>query len=166
MNTKKTLLLIGAVLVLIGFLKPDLSNILPNPRPVTVDVMELAEPTDAVLKKEADEVVVLLQKLNAKSDIAKFRKLRDLYLDLARLVELDGEDTVIKTTDEIRQANSISGVMLRLDMKDKYADLKKELNDVMVSGIGDDSLNVSSELRTKGIDSFLALAWAINEGVK
>lgn len=166
MSTKKILLLIGAALVLVGFLKPDLSSILPNSRPATVDVMELTEPTDTVLKKEADEVVALLQKLNAKSDVAKFRKLRDLYLDLARLVELDGEDTVIKNTDDIRQANSISGVMLRLDMKDKYADLKKELNDVMVSGIGDDSLNVSSELRTKGVDSFLALAWAINEGVK
>ena len=166
MSTKKILLLIGAALVLVGFLKPDLSSILPNSRPVTVDVMELAEPTDTVLKKEADEVVALLQKLNAKSDVVKFRKLRDLYLDLARLVELDGEDTVIKNTDDIRQANSISGVMLRLDMKDKYSDLKKELNDVMVSGIGDDSLNVSSELRSKGIDSFLALAWAINEGVK
>lgn len=166
MNTKKILLLVGALLVLVGFFKPDLSSILPNGNSVTVDVMELTEPTDPNIKKEADEVVVLLKNLNAKSDIAKFRKLRDLYLDLARLVELDDEDSVIKTTDEIRQANSISGVMLRLDMKDKYKDLKKELNDVIVSGIGDDSLNVSSELRSKGIDSFLALAWAINEGVK
>lgn len=166
MSTKKILLLIGAALVLVGFLKPDLSSILPISRPATVDVMELTEPMDPSLKKESDEVVALLKKLNAKSDVAKFRKLRDLYLDLARLIELDGEDVVIQTTDAIRQANSIAGVMLRLDMKDKYKDLKKELNDVMVSGIGDDSLNLSSELRSKGIDSFMALAWAINEGIK
>jgi len=166
MSIKNIVLLVGAVLVLVGFLKPDLSNILPNSGPATVDVMSLTEPTNSSLKKEADEIVVLLKTINAKSDIVKFRKLRDLYLDLARLVELDGEDTVIKTTDEIRQANSISGVMLRLDMKDKYKDLKKELNDIILKGIGDDSLNVSSELRTKSIDSFLALAWAINEGIK
>lgn len=166
MTTKKLLLLIGVLLVLVGFLKPDLSSILPNGGPVTVDVMELSEPTDPNVKKEAEEIVTLLQKLNAKSDAAKFRKLRDLYLDLSRLVELDNEDETIKTTDEIREANSISGVMLRLDMKNKYADLKKELNDTMVAAIGDDSLNVSQELRSKAVDAFKGLAWAINEGIK
>lgn len=166
MTTKKLLLLIGVLLVLVGFLKPDLSSILPNGSPATVDVMELSEPTDPNVKKEAEEIITLLQKLNAKSDATKFRKLRDLYLDLSRLVELDNEDETIKTTDEIREANSISGVMLRLDMKNKYADLKKELNDTMVAAIGDDSLNVSQELRSKAVDAFKGLAWAINEGIK
>ena len=49
-------------------------------------------------------------------------------------MELDGEDLVIKNTDEIRQANSIAGVMLRLDIKGKYPDLAKEANRYIVTG--------------------------------
>ena len=158
------LLVVAGILVLIGLTKFDLSNlnILPN-RPSAVDVLELSEPTDEAVRKEAYDVASLLKEAGAKVDA---RRLRDLYLDLAKLVELDGEDEVIKSTEEIRQANSLTGVMLRLDMKGKYPNLAKEAKEVVVAAIGDDQILLSKELRVKAVEGLNALAWACNQGSK
>lgn len=165
LNKTNLALIVGAILIIIGLVKPDLSNllVLPN-RPVSIDVLELPAPTDANVKKEADDVVTLLKTQGgSKSD---FKRLRDLMLDLGRLVELDGEDMVITNTEEIRQANSLAGVMLRLDIKGKYSNLAKESKEVVVAAIGDDNISLSKELRPKAVDGFNALAWAYNEASK
>ena len=159
---KKILLGLGVLLVLVGLLKPEFSDLL-KPRPPVVDVLELSTPTDEAVKKEADDVVVVLKEAGAKGDA---KRLRDLYIDLAKLVELDGEDEVIKSTEEIRQANSLAGIMLRLDMKGKYPNLAKEAKEVVVASIGDDQILLSKELRVKAVEGLNALAWACNEGSK
>lgn len=162
---KKVVLAIGIVLLVLGYTKFDFSSLVPHaPVPSGVDVMELSEPTDPVVKKEAEDVIALLKTFG--SSKGDFRRLRDLYLDMGRLVELDSEDLVIKNTEEIRQANSLAGVMLRLDMKNKFPNLAKECKEVIVASIGDDNVLLSKELRPKGVDGFNALAWAFNEGSK
>jgi hypothetical protein len=163
MKDNKIVLMIASILIVVGLTQFDISTILPAPSR-GVDVMELTPPTDENVKKEAQEVVDLLKQSGGNKN--DFKKLRDLSLDLARLIELDGEDTVIKTTENIRQANSISGVMLRLDMKDKYKDLAKESKDVVVAAIGDDDVALTDDLRNKAVDSFNGLAWAYNEASK
>ena len=163
MNQKNILLGLAALLIVIGLLKPEFSNILGPNKPVSVDVLELPEPTDQSVKKEADDVVALLKEARAKNDA---KRLRDLYIDLAKLVELDGEDEVIKSTEEIRQANSLTGVMLRLDIKGKYPNLAKEAKEVVVVAIGDDQILLSKELRVKAVEGLNALAWACNMGSK
>jgi hypothetical protein len=163
MNQKNILLGLAGLLILVGLLKPEFSNILGPNKPVSVDVLELSAPTDETVKKEADDVVALLKEAGAKGDA---KRLRDLYLDLAKLVELDGEDEVIKSTEEIRQANSLAGVMLKLDMKGKYPDLAKEAKEVVVASIGDDQILLSKELRVKAVEGLNALAWACNTGSK
>jgi hypothetical protein len=163
MSQKNILLGLAALLIVIGLLKPEFSNILGPNRPVAVDVLELPEPTDETVKKEADDVVALLKEAGAKNDA---RRLRDLYIDLAKLVELDGEDEVIKSTEEIRQTNSLTGVMLRLDIKGKYPNLAKEAKEVVVASIGDDQILLSKELRAKAVEGLNALAWACNQGSK
>jgi hypothetical protein len=163
MSQKNILLGLAALLIVIGFLKPEFSNILGPNKPVSVDVLELPEPTDQAVKKEADDVVTLLKEAGAKSDA---KRLRDMYIDLAKLVELDGEDEVIKSTEEIRQANSLAGVMLRLDIKGKYPNLAKEAKEVVVAAIGDDQILLSKELRVKAVEGLNALAWAFNMGSK
>jgi hypothetical protein len=162
--SKNILLLIGTILIVLGVLtKFNIGSFLPN-RPSNIDVMELMEPSDSNVKKEADDIVKLLKSSNgSKSD---FKKLRDLSLDLGKLVELDGENLVIKNTEEIRQANSIAGVMLKLDIKGKYPSLAKEAKEVIVAAIGDDNINLSPELRVKAVNGFNALAWAYNEASK
>jgi hypothetical protein len=159
---KKVLLALGGLLILLGLLKPEFSNIV-KPRPSVLDVLELSEPTDEAVKKEADDVVAVLKEAGIKSEA---KRLRDLYLDLAKLVELDGEDEVVKSTEEIRQANSLAGVMLRLDIKGKYPNLAKEAKEVVVAAIGDDQILLSKELRVKAVEGLNALAWACNQGSK
>jgi hypothetical protein len=164
MKNNNLVLVVAGLLILVGLTKFDLSrlNLLPN-RPASVDVLELPEPTDESVKKEADDVVSLLKESGDKSDA---KRLRDLYLDLAKLVELDGENEVVRNTEEIRQANSIAGVMLRLDIKGKYPSLAKEAKEVIVAAIGDDQIILSKELRSKAVDGLNALAWACNLGSK
>jgi hypothetical protein len=164
MNNKKILLVIGGILLCVGLLKPDLSNFLPHKNIPSIDVMELEVPLDTNIKKEADDVVALLKSLNTTK--SEMKKLRDLSLDLGRLVQLDGEDLIIKNTEEIRQANSISGIMLKLDIKGKYPNLAKEAKEVIVAAIGDDSVSLTPDLRTKAVSGFNALAWAYNEASK
>lgn len=161
---KKLVLVIGAILILLGVSKIDVTNLLPLNGPGNVDVMELPAPSDENVKKEAQDVIDLLK--DSKGSKADFKKLRDLSLDLGRLVELDGEDLVVKSTEEIRQANSIAGVMLRLDIKGKYPNLAKEAKEVVVASIGDDNIALSPDLRTKAVAGFNALAWAYNEASK
>lgn len=161
MINKKALLVLAGILIVVGLTRPDLSNILVN-RPAKVDNLELSQPADETVFKEAKDVIVIAKTMPK----AEARKLRDLYLDIKQLIKLDGEDEVIKNTEEIRQANSIAGSMLKLDLKGKYPDLAKELKDVVVTAIGDDQMILSPELRVKAADSFDALAWALNEGSK
>ena len=159
----KVILVLAALLIALGLFQPNLSDWgVPN-KPVSIDVLELSAPTDESVKKEADDVVALLKEAGAKGDA---KRLRDLYIDLAKLVELDGEDEVIKSTEEIRQANSLAGVMLKLDMKGKYPNLAKEAKEVVVASIGDDQILLSKELRVKAVEGLNALAWACNLGSK
>lgn len=164
-NQTKTVLLIGVALVSWGLFGSQIKNIVNNNNvPVSVDVLELSVPSDENVKKEAQEVVDLLRKSSGNKN--EYKKLRDLSLDIGQLIKLDGEDMVIKNTDEIRQANSLSGIMLRLDVKGKYANLAKEAKEVIVASIGDDNVNLTPELRAKAVDGFNALAWAYNEASK
>lgn len=164
MNNIKPLLIVGILLICWGLFGNKLSDLVNINGPSPIDTMELSAPTDPSIKKEADDVVNLLK--NAGGEKSDLKKLRDLMLDLGRLVQLDGEDEVIKNTDEIRQANSIAGVMLRLDVKDKYANLAKESQEVIITAIGDDNIALSKDLRPKAVEGFNALAWAYNESSK
>jgi hypothetical protein len=164
MKLKYILLVCGALLVLVGLIKPDLSKLIPSNNNPTNSVV-IDAPMDSNIRAQADELVALLKSFGSSAKDDSLR-LRDLYLDLSTLVSLDGENQIVKNTEEIRQANSLAGVMLRLDIKDKYANLAKEAKDVMVSAIGDDQVLLSAELRTKAVDGFKALAWACNEGSK
>jgi len=158
----KLLLTIALLLIVVGVFKPDLNII--NSRPVSIDILELSTPADEKVKKEANDVVDILKSSGgSKSD---FKRLRDLSIDLGRLVQLDEEDLVITNTNEIRQANSLAGPMLKLDIKGKYPNLAKEAKEVIVAAIGDDDIVLSPDLRAKAVDGFNALAWAYNEASK
>ena len=90
---KKVLLIIGGLLILIGLVKPDLSKLFNLDKTVNnPSVVKLEEPSDANTKKECEDVIKILNSGDSKDAI----RLRDLYLDISKLIELDGEDLVIK----------------------------------------------------------------------
>jgi len=162
MNTKNLLLLIGAVLIVLGLFKPNLSNIV-NITPSNTTVI-VEKPSNTELLDECQDVVnALKQNSDRKQDGVR---LASLYNDLATLVSLDGEDLVLKNTEEIRQANKLVGAMLKLDIKDKYSELATATNSVIVASLGDDSVMLDDKLRQQAVDGFKALAWACLEGTK
>lgn len=160
---KNVLLICGIVLVAIGLFKPNLGNLGNlNVKPS----ITLSAPTDTNIKKEAQDVVDFMRKSNSSSVSVDAAQLRDLYINLASMISLSGNDVVINTTEEIRRANSISGHLLQasgVDLKGKYAELAKECGEVIVTSIGEDNVTLSPDLRKKASDGFMALAWAFNQ---
>lgn len=163
-KTKKIVLLsVGVVLLLIGLIKPSLNNVLPTPTRPIVSV-EVSAPKDPTLLSLAQEVAKNLQDNNASKDDCL--RLSSLYADLASLISLSGEDEVVKNTEEVRQANRIAGLMLKMNLNDKYPNLATAMNNLVIKTIGDDNISLTPELRVKTVDSFNALSWATNEGAK
>jgi hypothetical protein len=165
MNTKTLLLGLAGLLIVVGLFKPDLGSLVNRPKPVVVEVEELSAPAREGLKAKADEVVKVLKEgdPDRKTD---GKRLASLYVDLATLVALDGDDEVIKNTEEIRQSNRLAGTMLKLDMKNKYPKLAEACKAVIVEAIGDDSVALNKESRIQAAEGFKALAWACQQGAK
>jgi len=160
----KILLVIAAILVLLGLFKPNLSFPVSNNQPRNVQV-SVEEPSSQELKDKAQEVVKAM--VNGSADRkADGIRLASLYSDMATLIELDGENEVIKSTEEIRQANKLVGPMLKLDIKGKYPDLSSTAENLVVTAIGKDNVLLNKELRSGAVNGFKALAWACNEGSK
>jgi hypothetical protein len=160
MNNKTLLIILAVVLLLIGIFKPNLGVVVPNNGPVPV--VNVVEPNDPELKASCLEVAKILQK-GGSSDALR---LSSLYSDIGDLIALDGENEVVKNTEEIRQTNKLSGLLLRLDIKGKYEGLAEAAEKVIVTGIGSDDVSLDKELRNKAVTSFKALAWACKEGSK
>jgi len=157
--TQTFLILVAAVLLFIGIFKPNLEFLTPKNTPAVVNVVE---PEDPVLKKACLEVSKILQK-GTSSDALR---LSSLYSDIGDLISLDEENEIIKNTEEIRQANRLSGLLLRLDIKGKYVGLAEASEKVIVTGLGNDDMVLDKDLRNKAVTSFKALAWACKEGSK
>jgi hypothetical protein len=159
----KVLLAIGAVLLFLGLVRPDFN--LPINRPVNNSIVIVTPPSDSEVRDLCKPIIDAL-KNGASSRTKDAQRLSDLYMDLATLIELDGDNEVVKTTEEIRQANSLTGLMLRLNIKGSYPGLGEASQSFIASQIGDDVVTLDNNLRTKSVNAFKALAWACNEGSK
>lgn len=164
MNIKNLLLIIGAILILLGLFKPDLSKFVHQSTPTNNTIILVEKPTNIEILDECEEVINALKADNDRKTDGK--RLASLYLDMATLVSLDGEDQIITDTEEIRQANKLAGLMLKLDLKGKYPDLKEAAQKLVIANIGDDNILLDAKLRQGAVDGFKALAWACNEGSK
>ena len=85
---------------------------------------------------------------------------------MSQLIELDGDDQVINNTANIREANSLAGKMLRLNIKDKYPNLAEAAQDLLFFQLGNKDVKLDKELRSKAIEAFRALSWAFYKGGK
>tara|TARA_R100000278_G_scaffold121566_1_gene105838 strand:+ start:332 stop:832 length:501 start_codon:yes stop_codon:yes gene_type:complete len=163
----KILLAIGAILVLLGIFQPDLGNLVkPVPSVVGVESYVTDAPSDTTLLEKARVVSDILQDSDDSTRNSDALKLSCLYADMATLIELDGEDQVIKNTNAIREVNSIAGKMLRLDIKDKYPNLAEAAQELVVAAVGNDDVVLDDSLRSKSAEAFRALSWAFYQGSK
>jgi hypothetical protein len=164
MNNKQIWFIFATILIAIGLLKPDLSQIIN--RPIKNDVVVTVEkPTNPEILDECEDVIKAL-KNGPSSRATDGKNLASLYVDMSTLVALDGEDLVVRNTEEIRQANRLAGLMLKLDLKGKYPDLRPAAEKLIIASIGDDQVLLDSKLRKGAVDGFKALAWACQEGSK
>lgn len=161
---KNLVLLLATILIIIGLFKPDFASIINTSPTNNASTVVVSKPSNIELLDECQDVVNALKKNGDR----KYDGLRlaSLYNDLATLISLDNEDMVVKNTEEVRQANKLAGVMLKLDIKGKYPELAKATNSVIVASLGDDSLMLDDKLREQAVDGFKALAWACIEGTK
>jgi hypothetical protein len=165
MNTKNILLGVALLLLAVGILKPDLGAFVgfPSQPSVAVENLNIPQPKEELMPKVDRVIKALSVDPDRKID---GKRLASLYNDIATLIDLDGDDQVIKNTEEIRQANRLSGLMLKLDIKGKYPELSAANDQLVKEIIGDDNILLDKELRKKASESFRALAWACLEGSK
>lgn len=168
MTQNKVLLTVGIILLLIGFLKPDISSFIPSGPGVSVPSNNcvIDAPADKNILEKAIIVKDILLASNDSTRKSDCSKLSSLYCDLATLIELDNEDTVIKDTATIKEANSLCGKMLRLNIKDKYPNLAESSKEVVVAAVGEDDVLLDNDMRIKAAEAFRALSWAFYEGSK
>jgi hypothetical protein len=161
----KVLLSIGVLLVLLGVFKPSIPSLLNNgSSSTTLEQYETDAPSNPELLEKSKRVIEILQSVNHSTKSYECQKLSALYYDLATLVELDNEDLVIKDTNAIREANGLAGKMLKLNIKDKYPNLAKASQDLVVSQLGDNDVVLDADLRKKAAECFKALSWAFYQG--
>lgn len=162
----KIVLVVGAVLIAVGILRPDFSNLLPKPGPVVVNTdVVVEEPTDNVLKEAALKVAQAIQNGDGNRKVDGL-SLSSLYSDIAILISLDGENEVVRTTNDIREINSVSGSLMNLKLAGKYPGLSTAARELVIAAIGDDISVLNEETRKAASDAFKALAWGCAEGAK
>jgi hypothetical protein len=159
-NNNKLLWIVAALLLAVGVFQPSL----PRFNNSSSQAVSVSVPSDE-LQSKCEKIIQIVKSSNNSGKTEDMRKLSGLYLDLARLISINDEDTIIKNTEEVREANKLSGKMLELDIKDKYEDLGEELNSVVKSYLGDDNVALSPELRQRSVDVFKAFAWALTRGI-
>jgi hypothetical protein len=166
MNKNNLILILAGTLVLIGLVKPDFSNLLPG-KPVVVENEALAAPASDEVKAVAEKITKIFKESSAKDKKFKGQRFKSLMIDLAKLIKLDSEKEVIKSTKELRFANAVAGNMSDLDMKGEFVDLAKTCTEVITVSLGGtEDILLTPELREKGGDGFLAIAWAVEQGLK
>ena len=166
----KVVLAIGAVLIVVGVLRPDLSSLIPSNGGYDTPVVNVPEvvveaPTEPSLKEVADELVKIL-KAGGEDRRVDGLNLAKLYSDIASLISLDLDNEVVKTTSEIREVNGVAGSLMNLKLKGKYPEFAQTAKKLVVAAIGDDIAVLNDETRSKAVDAFNALAWACYEGAK
>ena len=165
----KWLLALAIGLIYIGIAKPDLSfiNIPSGNNNVCLEANYVTDaPSDDNLLALARSVTDIVKDSDDSTRRSDCSRLSSLYADMALLIELDDQDKVISDTANIREANSIAGKMLRLNIKDKYPGLAEAAKVLVSSELGTDDVVLDEDMRAKAVNAFRALSWAFYEGSK
>lgn len=158
----KLILGIGALLVLVSLTKTDLTTLFTSNNCINSTTIEAIDNESQSLVQPI--IDILKNGSNDRREDGK--RLASLFSDMAILIKLDGQDQIVTNTEEIKEANILSGKMLKLNLKDKYPNLALECSNYVTKMIGDDNVALDSELREKAVQAFKGLAWACNEGSK
>lgn len=98
------------------------------------------------------------------TDKADAEKTAQFFTDFADVVERDSD--VIKTTKDLRDGYVRAETLMlqRTDMVGKYPGFGAAKDEVLAEAIGLDQVTLTPEKRTKAVDVFNAMAWALRSG--
>lgn len=132
------------------------------------DEVLVEEPSRGYEKK----VQPIIETLKKHSDHVKDgTDLANLYLAYAKGLETKLDDEyVIKRVEDVEVSNRIAG-KIQVDIKGKYEDLDKQINEVVLNSLVDSkgivkSGNLTESQRENLVEAFKAVAWACSEGAK
>lgn len=161
----KFLLCIGISMLSFGLLKDRLPSIdamsfLNYGGSTNIYITESPEETN--LLYNANALIDILENNNSPTKREECLKLSALYRDLSVLISL--EDSPITDTASIREANTLCGKMLNLNIKDKYPGLAEAAKSLLIDSVGEDDVSLTAENRQRAVAAFEALSWAFYEG--
>ena len=163
----KTLLIFALVLIGIGLVgKSNLLQTFNNNACVIQEQLSVDPPEDQQAVNICKKIIESFRSVNDSSRKKDALSLSIMYYDLATLISLKSNDEIVTTTGCIKEANSLTGKMLNLNIKDKYPNLSENCEEVVTYYIGSDNINLDEALREKACRAFMALSWACQEGSK
>jgi len=129
----------------------------PKPAPVPEPTPEPTPKPSPVVLEPSDEMKELVSKVEQVED----KELVGFYLAFADLVSRDSE--VIQTTGQIRTAHSRAGRLAfqKTGIQGKYPGLAEAIDEALMKSIGKKNQNLTDELRAKAVETFKAIAWAL-----
>ena len=162
MNKNNLLLIVAGLLILFGLGNKlgIVNNVSDNNCSINLN---LSPPTDPEIQKLTDVIIASFKagSIDRKSD-GIF--LACLYNDMSNLIEEDS--SVIKTTQELVQANSLAAKLLKINLKGKYPGFSEAATSLIMKIIGDDNVALDEKSREQAVNAFRYLAWACKSGAE
>jgi hypothetical protein len=106
------------------------------------------------------DAVTPVQSILAKADAEDKLNLARLWREDAQIIQ--GDDSVIQTTADVRRANGIAGKLMTLHLKGKYAGLAAAVDNAFAKVVGMDAKPLDSQTRQDVVSVFNGLSWAAN----
>lgn len=158
MRKVSILIFMCAMATLFGCLYPPVSPSSPD----SVIVPKTSPEDDVDKDAPSAEMQALVGPLRAlgmeQKDAAKAAK---FFLDFADVISRD--DSVLKTTEDIREGYIRAETLMlqKTEMVGKYPGFGKAKDDILAETLGLDRVLLTSEKRSKAVEVFKAMAWAL-----
>jgi len=158
----KYLLGIGIGLIVLGLYQSVNVSIPSISSPC--QTLKIDAPPEGELRELAQDVIQSWRDGSSDRSIDG-QKLASLYNDISILIALD-TDSIVNSTNAIREANILSARLLKINLKDKYPGLAESMSTLLKVYVSDQDVQLDDSLRQKSSEAFAALAWACLEGSK
>lgn len=112
------------------------------------------KPSNSVILTAVQPIANILSDADKSDKVALAR----LWRETADVISWD--DSVIKTTADIRRANGAAGRLMHLESKGKYSNLGETLDKATIQVLGNKAVPLDAVSRAKAADLFRGLSWA------
>ena len=149
--------------VLVCFVAALSGCLYPSPSPLDSVVVPKTSPADDVDEDAPSaEMQALVSPLrNLAMDQKDASKAAKFFLDFADVISRD--DSILKTTEDIREGYIRAETLMlqKTEMVGKYPGFGEAKDNILAEVLGLDRVLLTSEKRSKAVEVFKAMAWAL-----